>query len=59
MVAHALLMRFNVFGVRTWDAGKGGVDGRLLGIRVCVDLHYHCSEQNVLLQAALSACCKV
>lgn len=37
VAAHALLMAFNVFGVRTWDAGKGGVDGRLLGIRVRVD----------------------
>ena len=36
MAAHALLMAFNVFGARTWDAGKGGVDGRLLGIRVRV-----------------------
>ena len=38
VAAHALLMRFNVFGVRTWDAGKGGVDGRLLGIRVRDDV---------------------
>lgn len=38
VAAHALLMRFNVFGVRTWDAGKAGVDGRLLGVRVRADL---------------------
>lgn len=34
VAAHALLLAFNVFGVRTWDAGKASVDGRLLGIRV-------------------------
>jgi len=34
VAAHALLLAFNVFGVRTWDAGKAGIDGRLLGIRV-------------------------
>lgn len=34
VAAHAALMAFNVFGVRTWDAAKAGVDGRLLGIRV-------------------------
>ncbi len=34
MATHALLMAFNVFGVRARGAGKAGVDGRLLGIRV-------------------------
>jgi hypothetical protein len=34
VATHALLMAFNVFGVRARGAGKAGVDGRLLGIRV-------------------------
>ncbi|KAK9839605.1 hypothetical protein WJX81_000469 [Elliptochloris bilobata] len=37
VAAHSVLIAFNVFGVRTWDTGKGAVDGRLLGIRVDVD----------------------
>ncbi len=34
VATHALLMAYNVLGVRAWGAGKAGVDGRLLGIRV-------------------------
>ncbi len=41
VATHALLMAFNVFGVRAWGAGKAGVDGRLLGIRVRRVLHMH------------------
>ena len=62
MGAHALLMAFNVFGVRTWDAGKGGVDGRLLGIRVRVCLLEAVAAANFIAASStawlcLKVCC--